>query len=37
MKKTLAIAIAAGLAAPMAVMADTTLYGSIHQSLDITV
>ncbi len=35
MKKTLAIAIAAALAAPMAVMADTTLYGSLHTSLDI--
>ena len=34
MKKTLAIAIAAGLAAPMAVMADTTLYGELHNSLD---
>ncbi len=34
MKKTLAIAIAAGLAAPMAVMADTTLYGSAHASVD---
>jgi predicted porin len=35
MKKTLAIAIAAGLAAPIAVMADTTLYGSLHNSIDI--
>ena len=34
MKKTLAIAIAAGLAAPMAAMADTTLYGSAHASVD---
>ena len=35
MKKTLAIAIAVGLAAPMAVMADTTLYGSVHTSIDV--
>jgi len=35
MKKTLAIAIAAALAAPIAVMADTTLYGSLHTSVDI--
>ncbi len=34
MKKTLAIAIAAGLAAPMTAMADTTLYGSAHASVD---
>jgi len=34
MKKTLAIAIAAAFAVPMSVMADTTLYGSAHASLD---
>jgi predicted porin len=34
MKKTLAIAIAAALAATMAVIADTTLYGSLHTSVD---
>ncbi|HIO91906.1 MAG TPA: porin [Leucothrix mucor] len=33
MKKLLAIAIAAGLAAPMAVMADTTLYGKMKVSV----
>lgn len=34
MKKTLAIAIAAAFAVPMSAMADTTLYGSAHASLD---
>lgn len=33
MKKLLAIAVAAGLAAPMAVMADTTLYGRMKVSV----
>ncbi len=33
MKKLLAIAVAAGLAAPMAVMADTTLYGKMKVSV----
>lgn len=33
MKKLLAIAIAAGLAAPMAVMADTTVYGKMKVSV----
>lgn len=33
-KSTLAIAIAAAIAAPMAVQADTTLYGQAHMSLD---
>ena len=33
MKKLLAIAIAAGLVAPMAVMADTTLYGKLKVSI----
>jgi predicted porin len=33
MKKLLAIAVAAGLAAPMAVMADTTVYGKLEISI----
>ncbi|MCK5918912.1 MAG: porin [Cocleimonas sp.] len=33
MKKLLAIAVAAGLAAPMAVMADTTVYGKLKISI----
>jgi predicted porin len=33
MKKLLAIAVAAGLAAPMAVMADTTVYGELEISI----
>lgn len=34
-KKLLAIAIAAGLAAPMAASADTTLFGQAHASIDV--
>ncbi len=35
MKKLLAIAVAAAVAAPMAAMADTTVYGKVHMSVGV--